>query len=254
MKIQIQDDDGRPIEKYVTIAPHPLLDDSVMVLVADDRIYGSADWLSKGGKIIHATPYERARFPGWLFWSMTGNPGGKSAAQREITTKKRLVFDSKDYSVSKRTERGILVVESRGISTLQNAAANTAVTMSCGNIITDRLGMVVDLTGLKNWQDPEIHRRHMTGYPRTNTYTERHAFVCEEGFDRDIYQENVAVSGPLGYQPAYFTRMKDAIDYIHSLPPLFAFLTSASLGWDVVDALWDLSAGVGAAHTLIPWM
>jgi hypothetical protein len=229
-----------------------------MVLVADDRIYGSADWLSRGGKIIHATPYERARFPGWLFWSMTGNPGGKPAARSELTTPNRVIFDAIDYSVSKRTERGILIVESRGISTLQNAAANTSVTLSCGNIVMDRQGMIVDLTGLKNWQEPGIHAQHLAGYPRTNAYMERHAFVCQEGFDRDIHAENVAVTGELGYKPNYFTKMKDAVEYIRSLPTTLgqwgAQLAGATVSWDVVDALWDLSAGVGAAHTIIPWM
>jgi hypothetical protein len=199
-------------EVYVSPGVHPAL--NVPVLIGkDDRLYGSAEWLRDDGKVIHATPYERARFPSWVRFE---GPNPPKPAQRSNSSR-YVVYENQEFTITEQTRNGILVVTSSGISTPQNASWNTGSTLIVGNLRPGRLGMIVDLSELENWQDPAVHAAHMRGYPRRNLYGERHAFVCRDGVDPGIFEANITISGPLGYRPQYFTSLREAEDYLHHL-------------------------------------
>jgi hypothetical protein len=63
----------RPYRRKVTLdfdharstPTSPILQD------AEGGIYGAGDWANLRGRVIHAAPHERSRFPQWMYWFTT---------------------------------------------------------------------------------------------------------------------------------------------------------------------------------------
>jgi hypothetical protein len=185
-------------------------------VVMEDRngcIYGSGDWFRRRCSVVFAAPHERAAMPEWMI-----GVSDITLKDRPSDSSRYIVYENDEFTITEKTSNGMLIVTSSGISTPQNATMNTASTIIVGNMRPGRDGMIIDLSELDGWQEPDTHVAHMRGYPRTVRYAGNFVFVCRSGVDRHIAELNAAVSAPRGYcTPQYFTSVPEATDYLRSI-------------------------------------
>jgi hypothetical protein len=185
--------------------------DAGLPILRDDcgETYSAEDWIRLDGRVVYAAPHERKRFPDWL--------ARRSAVPAD--SGRYVAYENDEICITERTEGGCLVVTSSGRSTLHNAAMNSTGVWIVGNLRPDRVGMVLDLSGLASWQVPAIHAAHLRGWQRHNPYAGRLAVVCSAGIAPDTQETTRVALESWGGPPTYCTTVPHAIDYLHSLPP-----------------------------------